>query len=455
MNHIKWIFTFFLSSFILCQDIPKNSSLYQKSLILFDIGNNWNNNTIFGPIRFHHMDKDSIKSNNHKNSKSFIGLTYNLNSNLELFGYHYVKHNNFFFYIYPRIVTNNTDFERYTGVPRDINRFGFNSGETDLSGVGYQNETLLFQIGRGRENWSAGNDINLILSNDSPSYDYMKFQYNYGKARFVTFHGFLENKNNYNRYITGRGIELTNKKSMVFGFSEIVIYSGLNRPIDFAYINPISTHLEIELNNRQNTLGTENGNAVWQFSNDNLIGKRLRISNNLIIDELVIDKVQLDSGKVNGLGWSSRIAYNLSNSNKVVILYGSLTYVGTHTLRHGNGYNNFVHRNYPLGLKYGSDGYSYKLGLKYYNSENLIFRTELGEMLIGSNSIIDDQYREYLNDYKKTSFPSGKVDNTYFVDNFLQWDYKPKLTFLFTSKYSINKIANDNFKFQISIIKIL
>ena len=52
---------------------------------------------------------------------------------------------------------------------------------------------------------------------------------------------------NINRYITARGFEWTNKKSLIIGFSETVIYSGENRQFDIGYFNPISSHLEIEL----------------------------------------------------------------------------------------------------------------------------------------------------------------------------------------------------------------
>ena len=62
-------------------------------------------------------------------------------------------------------------------------------------------------------------------------------------------------KTNINRYITARGFEWTNKKSLIIGFSETVIYSGENRSFDIGYLNPISSHLEIELNNRLNIIG--------------------------------------------------------------------------------------------------------------------------------------------------------------------------------------------------------
>jgi len=38
-------------------------------------------------------------------------------------------------YIYPRIVDNPNNFARFSGIPRNIARGGFTSGETDLSGI--------------------------------------------------------------------------------------------------------------------------------------------------------------------------------------------------------------------------------------------------------------------------------------------------------------------------------
>ena len=55
-------------------------------------------------------------------------------------------------------------------------------------------------------------------------------------------------------HIIGRGIEWNNHKNIILSLSELVVYSGINRPIDFAYLNPLSSHLEIELNDRQNKI---------------------------------------------------------------------------------------------------------------------------------------------------------------------------------------------------------
>ena len=55
------------------------------------------------------------------------------------------------------------------------------------------------------------------------------------------------------------------------------------------------------MNDRQNLLGPDDANAVWQLSFDVLIKPNVRFSSNLIVDELTIDKIELDSGKVSGL----------------------------------------------------------------------------------------------------------------------------------------------------------
>ena len=85
-----------------------------------------------------------------------------------LYGYgHFRFKQNFHGYLYPRIADNPNQIERYSGIPRDIKRVGFSSGETDLSGISFQNEWIIIQFGRGRQSWGAGNDIQLAISEES------------------------------------------------------------------------------------------------------------------------------------------------------------------------------------------------------------------------------------------------------------------------------------------------
>jgi hypothetical protein len=250
----------------------------------------------------------------------------------------------------------------------------------------------------------------------------------FGKLRVKYIHGFLEStENDINRYITARGIEWTNRKSLVIGLSETVIYSGEDRPLDIGYLNPISTHLEIELNERLNTSGESNANGVWQISGDWLINQKLRISANYLFDEFVLDQVELDNGKEHGKAYSGRISYTpIMTETSLLTTYASLLTVGTPTFRHGNGFNNFVQRNKPLGWQHGSDGQEVKLGLNYFNRTNLMAQLEVGRRETGEESITSGPYDPYA-DYLAGPFPSGRVKESLFITSKLQWWWKPTI----------------------------
>ena len=127
---------------------------------------------------------------------------------------HFLFQKPFYAYVYPRIVSYPNIFPRYTGVKRYFGR----TGETDLAGIGYEYDWMIMQWGRGRQSWGAGNGIQLAIGENSPAYDYGLIGLDFGRLRVRYFHGLLEEESDYDRYITGRSIEWTNKKSIVIGF---------------------------------------------------------------------------------------------------------------------------------------------------------------------------------------------------------------------------------------------
>ncbi|MDA9947046.1 hypothetical protein N9E12_04285, partial [Candidatus Marinimicrobia bacterium] len=396
-------------------ELPQDFIEHKIQKIIFDSGKEWNlktNFNIYEKKLYLNSTYGALGDSLRKTKLNIYqrsGLSYGtIGSSLY---YHLIAaKNNYFGYLYSRIVSNPNSFNRFTGLQQKSSRFGFSSGETDLSGVGYLNDWMLFQIGRGRQDWSSGSEISLAISESSPPYDYILFKLNFGKVVGSYFHGFLENDSSSNRYITGRGVEWRNN-SLILTLSEVVIYSGFNRGIDFSYLNPLSTHLEIELNDKQNRLGTDSGNAIWQFSVDYMFKSRFRISCNYLIDELILDNIQKKEGKSNGLGFSGRISY-LLKYEKDYILSTFLKYVnvGTNTMRHESGSNNFVIRNHPLGWKYGSDGYELSYGLKYYLKNKFLLHLEGISAKIGSSSLLFNPYDHY-EDYASGRFPSGHIEN--------------------------------------------
>ncbi len=76
---------------------------------------------------------------------------------------------------------------------------------------------------------------------------------------------------------------------------------------------------------------------------------KFRISFNFIIDELVIDKIERESKKDNGLGYSLKISKSVLNKGeRNLSFYATSIAIGTHTFRHDVGTNNFVNRGTSL-----------------------------------------------------------------------------------------------------------
>ncbi len=441
---IIFLFYKFLICHLIAQEIPNEFYQFKFQKERLNAGDGWENNSIFGPTRF--------ANNNSMNDsliiKSRLGM--NLLSNaMSLYGYgHFTFKSNFHGYLYSRIVNNPELFDRYSGLPRDISRFGLNSGETDNSGISFENDWMIIQFGRGRQSWGSGNDIQLMLSENSCSYDHGMLDLDFGKLRVRYFHGYLEtDSSSYSRYITGRGIEWNNKKNLIFGLSEIAIYSGQDRHMDFAYVNPISTHLEIELNDRQNDLGSDNGNGVWQCSFDYYNQRRLRISGNYLIDEFVIDKIQKDQGKGHGNGYSLKFVFSpIMNKTIYSSLYVSIISIGTNTFKHEDGRNNFVQRNKPLGWVNGSDTRELKIGINTISKLNKFFLDiEFGSLEIGEENILNQPYDGY-DFYTSGKFPSGNIEKKIFLNTQMQlWirNYFSILARLKMVKSSDERLVNE------------
>ena len=211
-----------------------------------------------------------------------------------------------------------------------------------------------------------------------------------------------------NRYLVGKSYEYSNSSEFIFSLAEIVIYSGLNRPVDLAYINPIASHLEIELNDRQNMLGGHNANAIWALNIDKLFFKRLRISINYFIDELILDKIQEQRGKTNSYGLSFKGSNYLSFNGYQFIPYFSYSMISTYALRHRNFANNFIQRGIPLGSSYGSDGMNGEVGLKVFKRNKYIFNLKYFISKLGENSLALNPYEGDIT-YLTSDFPSGEL----------------------------------------------
>ena len=384
----------------------------KSNRFLNNIDENWETLSFFNNYNFD--TKKIIFS-----EESLINQSFSFNfikNNFSLLYFNKLSHKNLFAYSYLSLGDETGFLSSHQEIDIDRIKNDVNQFKMLYSGFGYRNNWVLLKISKDRENWGSGKDIQLALSKTSEPYNYLTIASDYGFIRVKYIHGFLESTNNLvNRFITARGLEWTNKKSLIIGFSETIIYSGLNRSFDIGYLNPISSHIEVELNNRLNKVGDRNSNAIWQFHLEALVKKNIRLSLNYLIDEFVLDPDQ-EVGKEHGYAYSLSISKSVINhKNKYFSIYSNYIHIGTPTFRHGNGENNFINNMYPIGWFKGSDSKQFSLGCNYSNKSLVLCTLNSGVIHSGEESIRNRPFDSY-SDYIKGPFPSGKVKEILFLN---------------------------------------
>jgi len=214
--------------------------------------------------------------------------------------------------------------------------------------------------------------------------------------------------------------------------------------LDFAYFNPLHTHLEVELNrrtNRQDTAYT-GSNAVWQIAGDWMINNQIRLSGNFLIDEFVIDKFERDDGRQSSTAYQIRIAYSEFINKAAVTLSSDYTRIGSHTFRHDNGYNNFISRDIPLGSEVGSDGDELCVRVRAVLPNRFRLKSTIGIYRTGARSILNNSY-DALDQFIEFPFPSGKVTVAKFINFEIMYTPKRNLEISTDFHYAKSNIGQD------------
>ncbi len=405
------------------QEIPKRSFVSDIVNMSFNNVDNWEYNSIFGPHRYQQKN-DHLFSDKNSTIHAF-----SISTNWDRL---YIKHYSLFTFRKYFFAYFDLHFDgEHKQLQGDEDQIILNYSspiKIDMSGFGYENEWVNIQIGRGRESWGAGERIQIALNNDSPAYDYIKIGSNYGNVRVRCVNAFLEKTNDgYNRYLSARGVEWTNKKSVLVGIHETVIYSGYDRKFEIAYLNPIGSHLEIEWNNRLTLSEKEQAsNAVWQLSGDFVTKNNFRISGNILMDDIVIDR-EIEGNQNNAIAYSLKLSKSHFIKANTVNFYLSTAKVSTSTFRHAK-YNNFIVKGKPIGIGIGSDSKTHSIGFTFLRNNKLSFTYGFNHTLSGDRNIAHTPYLPSSRDDSTLgSFPSGNILTIQFHESELKYLMSNKL----------------------------
>ena len=431
------------------QQFLHNSFSSRLSILLNDSGVNWNSLSLFENKLYKKKTNNYNKTSFSIRSNSYFNL-YNKSFNL-ISDTYLISENNLYTFLH---ISHGNNISNHKQIEERVEKEMYNKLKIRFSSFGYRKKWVSIELKKGAEGWGAGENIDLALSQNSKTYDYFDLNSDYGNLRVKYIHGFLEKyTDNNNRYLTARGVEWSNRKSILLGISETVIYSGKNRSLDAGYLNPVSSHLEIELNNRLNFLGDSSSNAVWQFHSDFIFKKKIRVSLNYLIDEFVLDP-NIEIGKEHGRAYSMRFSYLLlNNKSELLSVYWKNIFVGTPTFRHGNGLNNFTQKRKPLGWIEGSDSEEISFGVNYSNKSSIICSIYSGKIFSGDESIKFRQYDPYQN-YLEGSFPSGNINVKTFFNSYFEWWLKKGVKVYLISNLILEEENNHSLGISYEISKL-
>ncbi len=335
----------------------------------------------------------------------------------------FIFHENIYGGIYSQATNEAASMPHFTGVARDRSRFGFDTGEFDQAYLGIKGDWYQVEYGRNRNIWGPLTENNLVLSANQPSYERLSVTLSFWKMKARYFYGFLEayeepgTQNVFQRYISGRMLEYSNGKNFLLGLGEITILSGIDRPLDLAFLNPIALHLETDQNNRSNATSADFNNAVWVSYLDWYAFNQLRISTTLLMDEFQLDDEDREEGRPDNMAYLGRLAWTpqFARSRWMgVTLFSEYLRINTYTLQHFVGTNNFVSRGELLFHPIGNDADRYEVGGRMVFGWPMILEAAYGSYRWGENSIINDPYSDFADSFIDQPFPSGRYhENTY------------------------------------------
>ncbi len=254
-------------------------------------------------------------------------------------------------------------------------------------------DILKFKMGRDRMLAGYG-EMKPLLSGNTPMFDYITMDINYGVFNFSYFHGKLMGRYSYQidavagrsafveeKYIGYHRLGFNINKHADFGLGEIIIYGG--RPLDLSYLNPFNFYKSTEHSNRDR----DNSMLFLDFNNNSI--KSVKLSALFLIDDISLSK--LGSG-----WWGNQVISNLGLLVTQPVDYLPLDirldyvridpYVFSHRLYK----NNFTHFGTGLNEPIQPNSSIIVTGIDYRFSNSVILHISASYAVHGANPVKSD-----------------------------------------------------------------
>lgn len=291
-------------------------------------------------------------------------------------------------------------------------------------------------IGRDQLFWGTGFRGAVGISDNSPPFDLILLTGKFGRVRGTSFTAQLdhtwhdEGPHRYlaSRYLAGHRLDYQINDRLEVGVSEIILYGGETRGVEWQYFNPILPYYASQHNS------DSDDNAMFLFE-----GAVRPVDGFRLYGELLIDDVQyVKSDDPNALAWLAGLEWNRALESRRLGVRAEYARVNRWAYTHLVQENQYTHFGSIIGHEIGTDAdVSYIEGNYLITADariNLFFELERqGEAGVEDRFVGED--------FRSISFPSGVVERRHGFG--CRWVYEPirawQLDLSYQHNYTVNK----------------
>jgi len=294
------------------------------------------------------------------------------------------------------------------------------SGRLNHSLVRFENDILSFELGRGPVCWGQPWGNSIIQSGNTPSYDHLGIHFNFNNFQLEILAGQLgseksEDNDRISRNIAGHRLTWTSDDNKwLIGVGEQVLYTGVNRSLEWWYVNPAVPYFFTALEEDEEILEGEidNDNSILFIFGRYVINPNISPFFELIIDEFQIKKQSMNKYQ-NSLG----VKIGLDGLFPILRrdIYFNIEYnkIDNWTYIHGGQFTNWQNRDHAISYPYGSDLWSFHTQFETWLSKKILLSFDWLFLNKGNNNL--STFWE-VKDNIELNFPSRPISKYNLID---------------------------------------
>ncbi len=276
--------------------------------------------------------------------------------------------------------------------------------------------------GRGRLKFGRSANDGLLLSGWYPPLDYGRLSYSTDRFRIMYFIAVLDNLllnpgETAKRYLAGHRIDLRPWDFLELAAGEVIVFGGVNRPLEWNYLNPLTPYYWEQLNE------DHDDNPLWNVEWSLRVQPGWEVYGEFLIDDFQIDFKSEPHQLGILIGAHAVAPFGMSRS------YHTVEYSRVNTTVYGQNeaQNRYYYRRdmqgrvIPLGSRYGPDTDRWLYTCRYHAADWLDISAGIKRSRKGQRDIEDIQTSGVA---YGVPFPSGVVDQRWDIFTDIDFQYR-------------------------------